>query len=119
MDISIYKIIHLVGLMTLFFAFGGLTLGARAVGGRNFPFRRTYTLLHGIGLLLLIISGFGMLAKLGLTGEIPHWAIAKIAIWLLLGLMLTPVLRLPGLNRYFWLVILVLGVSAAWLGIYK
>src|SRR4051812_26915986 len=67
MDLSIYKIIHIAGMITLFFAFGGLTLGARMTGSRVFPHKRLYVLLHGVGLLLLIVSGFGQLAKLNLT----------------------------------------------------
>lgn len=43
-----------------------------------------WAILHGVGLLLLLVAGFGALAKLGYKGP-PGWAIGKLAIWLLLG----------------------------------
>lgn len=115
MDLSTYKIIHLVAAMILFFAFGGLTLGARLANGRNFAHRQIYSILHGAGLLLLLISGFGQIAKLGVSGW-PPWIILKITIWFLFGLSLAVIFRLPRINKYLWLFLLSGGALAAYLG---
>jgi hypothetical protein len=39
---------------------------------------------HGLGLLLVLVAGFGMLAKLGIHG-VPTWAALKLIIWVALG----------------------------------
>lgn len=119
MDLSTYKLIHYAGMITLFFAFGGLTLGARLTNGRGFAHRLLYILLHGIGLVLLIISGFAQFAKLQIAGGMPVWLIAKLIIWLLLGVILSFVLRKPKANSYSWIILLGLGVTAAYLGLMK
>lgn len=119
MDLLTYKWLHIIGLLALFFAFGGLTLGARTAGGRIFSHRRLYVILHGIGLFFLLVSGFGLLARLGITSDLPHWVIVKLIVWVTLGLMLSLVFRKPQWARAAWVAILVIGAFAAWLGIYK
>ena len=42
---------------------------------------------HGIGLVVLLVSGFGNLAKLGMTAHMPGWVIAKMVLWLVLGMI--------------------------------
>ncbi|MEQ1665754.1 MAG: hypothetical protein ABL927_10300 [Bdellovibrionales bacterium] len=127
MDITVYKYIHYIGLFTLFFAFGGLTLGARTAGGKNFSHRLQYTLLHGVGLLLLIVSGFGQLAKLnraivesgGVAPSMPMWLVTKLVIWLSFGIMISLIFRLPKFSSYIWALILILGAVASYLALFK
>lgn len=119
MDLSTYKILHALGLMTLFFAFGGLVLGAWTHEGRQFLHRRLYILLHGIGLVIVLVSGFGQLARLGITGGLPAWVIVKLVVWVLFGVVLSLILRAPQLNKFLWAVLLILGACAAYLGISK
>jgi hypothetical protein len=42
---------------------------------------------HGTGLLISLISGFGLLAKLGIFKSMPTWVYIKIALWLVLGFL--------------------------------
>jgi uncharacterized membrane protein len=74
-------------------------------------------LLHGLGLLLLIITGFAQLGLLKLI-PIPTWAILKVVIWLFLGVLLTPVMRKPAYNKTSWIFI-ILGILSAYLAIFK
>jgi hypothetical protein len=118
MELSTYKLIHYFGIMALFYGFGGLTLGALNAGGRNFAHRKLYSILHGVGLITVLVSGFGQLAKLNLGG-MPNWVIAKLVIWLILGLSIAAILRKPKSNSYMWAVLLFWGTLAAYLGLYK
>lgn len=85
MSLEFYKLLHIFGLL---FVFGGLVAlwGAKASGTP--PTKRFYSrlaMIHGLGLLFMLVSGFGMLARLGLLSSLPGWAYAKLLIWLLLG----------------------------------
>ncbi len=85
MSLEFYKVLHVFGLSFLFSGFGA----AIALKMAGTPFQgkpKTFAFLtHGIGLVLMLISGFGMLAKLGTVGGFPGWAFGKLGLWLLLG----------------------------------
>jgi hypothetical protein len=75
-----YKVLHLLGIFGVLLALGaGAALGAQLDNAT----RRRNSLLHGLGLLLILVSGFGMLAK-GNLG-FPGWVMAKLVIFLLVG----------------------------------
>ncbi len=75
MDRNTYLIIHLIGISVLALGVGGMMAGGEK--------RKTFAILQGIGLLVMLVSGFGLLAKLGLG--YPHFAIVKTVLWLLIG----------------------------------
>ena len=110
MDPLVYKLLHLAGVMAVFMGLGISLLPETA-------FRKQGGLLHGIGLLVILVAGFGLIAKL--KYGFPLWVILKLVIWLALGVL--PVLGkkkvLP--IAAIWALALVLGVGAAYLGIYK
>lgn len=114
MDIEFYRIIHIAGLSGLALAFGALLSSDSSLS------KRFLAILHGVGLLLILVSGFGMLAKLGIShSEIPGWAIAKTIIWLALGALLAPVKRrkIPALASVILIIALI--TVAAYCGIAK
>lgn len=120
MQYAIYKLLHLVGAFGLFTALGALCLQALAAapeGGR--VRRRSLSILHGLGALLLLVSGFGMLATLGLTGAMPGWVWAKLVLWLILGAVVALPARRPQSARWLLWILPLLGGVAAWLGIAK
>jgi formate hydrogenlyase subunit 3/multisubunit Na+/H+ antiporter MnhD subunit len=104
-----YHILHLIGFMLLFLGFGA------SIHGNE---KRIAMQLHGIGLVIMLVAGFGLLAKLGL-GYTSGWIIAKIVIWLILGGL--PVLRSKGIlsPRAVMMVAVVLGGLAASMGYLK
>ncbi len=110
MDVLVYKLLHLAGVMALFMGLGIGLLPESA-------FRKPGAIFHGIGLVVILVAGFGLLAKMSLG--FPGWIIAKLVIWLLFGVL--PVLAkkkvLPLVAA--WISALVLGLIAAYLGIYK
>lgn len=91
-----YKFLHHLGLILTFLSLGGL--GALAlVGQAQTKARTVFVALHGTGLILILVAGFGWMAKLGYG--LPSWAIVKLLIWLAFGAMIVPLRRQPALAR--------------------
>ncbi len=80
MSHTVYIILHLVGAFFVVFALGGSLLQAINTGNRNFKFKKAIASIHGIGLLLLLVAGFGLITKNGYF-PIPIWVWIKIIIW--------------------------------------
>jgi hypothetical protein len=121
MDYSTIKLFHLIGIMLLFTGLGGMVFAACAgFGPDKKRLRRAAALLHGIGLLFILVSGFGMLGSLGLLhGDPPGWAKAKFVIFLLLGGSISLAARF---SRAIWILLLtwvLLGAAAGYLALYK
>ena len=78
-----YKIIHYVGLFALVTtSVAALSRGARPDAFED-PWRKRLGILHGLSLFLVLLGGFGMLARLGLG--LGGWVWAKLAIWVAFG----------------------------------
>lgn len=119
MPYELYKVLHLAGVMLAFTALGGQLF--YVLNGGDKPSATGRGLLaatHGLGVVLLLVAGFGMHAKLQIQG-FPGWFLAKLVLWLLLAAFLALPWRLPHLAKPLWGVALALGVAAAWLGVYK
>ena len=119
---ELYKVAHLVGVIVLFSVLGGAMVHAINGGTASTnAARRLITILHGTGLILVLVAGFGLLARLDLTsGGLPMWVVGKLVIWLLAGLLLTVPRRKPALARPILLAgIPFLAAAAAWLAVYK
>lgn len=83
---TVYKILHYTGLFLLVTALGAtLSRAAAGVGGdAGDPWRKRLMGIHGTALFLVLLGGFGMLARLDVTG-LPGWIWAKLGIWAVLG----------------------------------
>lgn len=86
MSYEFYKILHLVSLIALFLSLGMLIVGPK-------PLKKLIMSLHGVALLLLLVSGFGLIAKLHIPLKLlsPSWFWQKTFVWLVLA-GLTPLL---------------------------
>lgn len=83
MDLQTYRIIHLFGLSLVLMALGGLVVHALNGGTKsNNAFRKGAIISHGVGLLLVLVAGFGMLHK---TQHDVGWMVGKMVLWLVLG----------------------------------
>ena len=102
-DYNAYKLIHIMGLITLFMGF--------AYGMKQWS--KGAAIAHGTGLLLLLVSGMGMVGK-----NFAPWVFVKIAIWLALGGALVIVKRKLVPTFLAWTIVLVLGAAAAWTVLY-
>ena len=112
-----YKVMHLVGLFVAFMGLAGLVWAAAT--GADKASKRPALIFHGVGLFFALVGGFGLAARLGLVTGLPGWVHAKVTIWLLLGLMPVVVKRRPDLGKWVWYSAPVLGLLAAYIGVYK
>lgn len=113
---SIYKVMHLVGVLMVFLAVGGVATHAANEGGRHHAWRKSILITHGIGLLLSLVGGFGLLARLGIVhGGLPNWALAKLGIWIFFAVVVGVLARRPKLAKASWPVMIILGGVAAYL----
>jgi len=118
---GVYRLIHIVGILFLFLAMGGMALHV-ANGGTKATNRARgmVAATHGIALFVILLGGFGMLARLGVahTG-FPGWVWAKFGIWVVLGGLFMLPYRYPVLARPLWLIVPLLGATAAYLALFK
>lgn len=111
MSYSFYKILHFISILALFLSLGAIM--ARAYG--DLPKNKILTIIHGVAMFFILLAGFGLLARLGLTSGFPLWVWAKLAIWVLLGIALLPIKKkmLPPILMF--ILILALGGVGAYL----
>ncbi len=119
MSIEFYRVLHIVGIMLVFMSLGASVLHAANGGTRDQnPSRKLVAALHGTGLLLLIVAGFGMLARLQLMSDgLPGWIHPKLLVWLLVAAAPVLITRKPGLAPLMWFVLPLLGGVAAYFGL--
>lgn len=109
MDPAVYKVLHLAGLIGLFLSLGALAASKGSV--------KPAAIGMGVSLLVLLVAGFGMIARLGYG--FPGWILAKLVIWVLLGLSLSVFKRSLLPRPAAVALVLVLGIAAAYLGVMK
>lgn len=114
-----YKIIHLVAIVLLFSGLVGLLTIQMSGGALVGRARSMVFASHGIGFMLLLISGFGLTARLGLVSSLPGWVLAKIGIWLALGGAIVVVKKKGMLGLPLFLTLIALFVATAIIAITK
>ncbi len=119
MPYEFYKTLHIFGLLLTFSGLAGLislSLNKSAITPTT---RKFLAIIHGVGLLILIVAGFGLAARLKLMGTFPLWIWLKVAIWILIGGISAVIKRKPQWATWLFVVILLLGTCAAGLAIHK
>lgn len=119
MPYPVYKLIHYFGIFTVVIAVALVSMHVLRGGTRaDNPHRRGIAITHGLAMVLVLVGGFGMLARLQYQG-MPGWLYPKLLIWLFLGASIA----LPYLGRTVARVLLVtlpvLAVLAAYFALYK
>ncbi len=117
LTLQTYHFLHLIGLILVFVGFGGLLSSEGAKKAMKW---------HGIGLVISIVSGFGMAAKYSklLPPEAPSyytqpWVIAKLVLWLVLGFLPVLAKRRFLSAQIVVLIAIIVGASLAYLGYFK
>lgn len=117
-----YNVVHIVGIVLIVAVLGGISLHAYAGGAReDNPSRRLTAALHGIGSFLILIGGFGMLARLSFQHGMgfPGWLWAKIAVWAILSAAVVLPYRRRALAMPLLVSLPLLAGVAAYMAIYK
>lgn len=119
MSYEFYKIVHILGIALVVLSLGGIFMHVMNGGTKaSNSFRKGAIISHGIGLVLILVAGFGMLAKLQLNMG-AAWVVGKIVIWVLLGALVAVAYRKPQLASKLWFVVPVLVTLAAVLAVFK
>lgn len=118
MPIELYKVLHLTAALSVFAVLGGVIVSAaNGVTKDQNNWRKGSAIIHGVGLLLMFISGFGLLAKNGF-GAPPPWALLKIGLLLALGGLLPLAYRATAARSKLWMTALIgIGLTAAYIGV--
>jgi hypothetical protein len=113
-----YKVIHILGNMFLLLSLGAYLMLSMNQSPRG---RKLAAITHGISVIIILVAGFGLLARLGYFGAEgwPLWVWFKLAVWLVLAAIIFLIKRMPGLTPVLWFVIPVLSGFAAYMAIYK
>ncbi len=110
---EVYKVIHLFFLMVLF---TGFTLQFWGVAEKKLK------ILTGIATLLVLVSGMGLLARIGIShGEPwPMWVRLKVLVWLVVGVGAAVVVkRFPRHGKKAYVMMMTLFLLAAVMAVYK
>jgi hypothetical protein len=116
MSYEFYRVLHIVGIVLLFTSLGGLAAIGASTEGRA---RKFAAIIHGVAIAVILIAGFGLLARLQMFGGFPPWIWVKLGIWLTLAMIVLPLRRKPELAPWLLFGIPLLGGIAAWLAVYK
>lgn len=120
MSYEFYKVLHITGIFMVISAVGAHLLNGILDGDKKFAGKRFVTTLHGLGLTIAFVAGFGLMARLGMVGgDWPIWMILKLVIWLFLGLVILIPRYKPTWSKAVWIVVIVAGSFAAYLARYK
>lgn len=119
---DLYEILHLIGIAGLFMAIGGIAVHAANGGTKaTSATRRIVSMIHGLGALLILVGGFGMLARLGFAhdAKLPAWLWVKIIVWFVLSAVAMLPYRWPALARPWLLLLPLLAGLAVYMALYK
>jgi hypothetical protein len=113
-----YKVIHLLGIFLLFSSIGGLWALSAGAGETRKAVRRLLMATHGAALLVILVAGFGMMARLGIMAGWPPWIWIKLGIWLLVGATPALLMRAERAATPLFFLAPLLGAIAAWAALY-
>lgn len=85
MSYEFYKTLHFFSLILTFGALFSI-LAIRFLGEESKKvLTKRMSMVHGVGLILVLVSGFGLAARLGYFAQLPTWIYVKLLIWLTAG----------------------------------
>ena len=119
MTYDFYKLMHFAGIFLTFMSISTYLSAAFRGSFTDFPGKKLAGICHGIGLLLVLVGGFGLMARLNISSGWPTWIFAKLFIWFCLGGSITLIRRKPNLASFLWWGIFALGIAAAYFARYK
>jgi hypothetical protein len=116
MSYEFYRVLHVIGIIVVFASLGALT----AIGGRTDErLRKIAAIAHGVAVAVILVAGFGLMARLKMFGGFPPWIWVKLGIWLAMAMAVVPLKRKPELAPLLFVALPVLGSIAAWLAVTK
>ncbi len=118
-SLEFYRWLHVVCLLMILAGLAGL-LASRLNGAT--PTKKTdraLALIHGFGMLGMLVAGFGAMARLGFMTAWPWWIYAKLVIWFFMGVSMTLAKRKASWGAMLLILWIAVAAVGAYLGIYK
>lgn len=119
MPYTFYKTLHFLGILMLFMAMGAFVFHSIGSKIKDHPARKIAIISHGLGSLIILIAGFGLLARLGIHWPWPGWVFAKVILWILISGSIGALYKKPEVSKVMWWVVIALGVLAAYFATWK
>lgn len=118
---NFYNVVHVVGIILVMTGLAVMITGALGSNPAGPKLRRISFIFHGLGVFLILLGGFGMLARLGIVRGTswPGWVWVKAFVWGALGVAAFLPHRFPATARPLLLLLPILGGLAAYMAIYK
>lgn len=113
---AVYKVMHIVGVMLLLLSLGGYIMLSVSGSERG---KKLAAITHGIAVLVILVAGFGLMARLGYISGWPLWIWFKLGIWVILASIIIFIKRFPRFSTLLWIMIPVLSGFGAFLAVYK
>jgi hypothetical protein len=119
---TFYKVVHILGIALTMVSLGGMFVHALNGGLKvENQARKLLIGMHGTGVLLILVGGFGMLARLGFTHGVnfPLWLWTKLGIWTFIAGVAAVPYRARQVGRPMLLALPLLAMTAAAMAVYK
>ena len=111
MSAEFYKVVHILGIAFVMMGLGGAWMAQAKA--------KVPAMLHGIGLLAILVSGFGMVAKYDYDLGGSGWIHAKLGLWVLLGALIAIARKLPKAQALVFVGGPLLVALSAYIALYK
>lgn len=120
MPYIVYKVIHYLGIFLLVVVLGA-SMGRRVAAEGPDPLRKRFAMLHGTALFLVLLGGFGLLARINVEhgALFPGWVWTKLAIWVILGGIIVLARKREGWAMPLLLIVPVLAMLAGYVAYAK
>ena len=113
---QLYNLLHILGIILVFMALGALCFHGANGGTKDSNKVRGLVMgSHGVGMLLILVAGFGMLARI--NQGMPGWLHPKLLIWVLIGAAPVILNRKPEWGKLMWGVLPLLAATSAYFAI--
>ena len=115
----VYKVLHLAAIAGVAASVGALAFLAVGGGDKDSaPHRALAFATHGVSMLLLLVTGFGMVARLGSSFASP-WIWGKLALWLIVGSLIRMATKSASFGKVVWALVPLLIAIAGFLALHK
>lgn len=120
MSYTFYKLLHLAAIVTLFTSIGSIFTIYFSQQNTQTAFKKWMSMLHGLSLLVLFVSGFGLLAKASLMDSgIPSWIWIKLSIWFVLGMLPVVFKKMTKKQSWAFVLTMIMAYGTIYLVLYK
>lgn len=112
MSYEFYKILHFIAIIAVFLGLGAGIMAQMLNQGKKYSAKKWSVITHGVGLVVVLISGFGLLARISNGEGTPNWIWIKLLVWLALGGILALISKFPEKSKLWWFTTLALALVA-------